>query len=182
MERWAEKDRRGDEGDGTHMTLATRFAKESYTVDYAGFWLRLVAMAIDGAILGVLIWVFNGVWSLAFGRGWMGSAVDTATSSGDATVVYWTFGLLIPFLMIAGYFIGFWGWCGQTPGKMALGIRIVRFTGEPIGWGGAVRRFLGYIISAVLLLSGFIWIAFDPRRQGFHDKLVETYVIMRQRR
>lgn len=154
------------------MTLATRFTRESYTVDYAGFWLRLLALAIDGAILGTLIWLFNGLWSLAFGRGWMGAA-----ASGDAGVVYWTFGVLIPVLMIAAYFIGFWQWRGQTPGKLALQITIVRFNGDPIGWGGAIMRFLGYIISVVPILIGFIWIAFDSRRQGLHDKLAETYVI-----
>jgi uncharacterized RDD family membrane protein YckC len=154
------------------MTLATRFTRESYTVDYAGFWLRLLALAIDGAILGTLIWLFNGLWSLAFGRGWMGTA-----ASGGASGVYWFFVILIPFLMVTGYLIGFWRWRGQTPGKMALGLRIVRFNGDAIGWGGAIMRLLGYPISVVPLLIGFIWIGFDTRRQGLHDKLAETYVI-----
>ena len=158
------------------MTLATQFAKESYTVDYAGFWLRLLALAIDGAILGTLIWLFNGVWSLAFGRGWMGTAVDAGVAGGGGAA-YWAIGLLIPFLMITGYFIGFWRWRGRTPGKLALGITIVRFNGDALSWGGAIMRFLGYIISAGLVLIGFIWIAFDSRRQGLHDKLAETYVI-----
>ncbi len=154
------------------MTRVTQFARESYTVDYAGLWLRTLAMAIDGAILGTLIWLFNGVWSLAFGRGWMGTA-----ASGAAGGVYWFFAILIPFLMVTGYFIGFWRWRGQTPGKMVLGIRIVRFNGDAIGWGGAIMRLLGYSISVVPLLIGFIWIGFDTRRQGLHDKLAETYVI-----
>ncbi len=158
------------------MTLATQLSKESYTVDYAGFWLRLVALAIDGAILFALSWLFNGVLALAFGRGWMG--VDAATASGDAGA-YWFFAILIPFLMITAYFIGFWRWRGQTPGKLALGITIVRFNGDPLSWGGAVMRFLGYIISAmpIVIPVGFIWVAFDARRQGLHDKLAETYVI-----
>ncbi len=154
------------------MTRVTQLAMESYTVDYTGLWLRTMAMAIDGAILGTIIWLFNGVWSLAFGRGWMGTA-----ASNDASGVYWFFVILIPFLMVTGYFIGFWRWRGQTPGKMTLGIRIVRFNGDGIGWGGAIMRFLVYTISFVPLLIGFVWIGFDTRRQGLHDKLAETYVI-----
>ena len=164
------------------MTLATQFSRESYTVDYAGFWLRLLALAIDGAILGTLIWLFNGLWSLAFGRGWMGTAVDTAAASADAGIVFWLFAILIPLLMITAYFIGFWRWRGQTPGKLALGIKIVRFNGDAIGWGGAIMRFLGYIIAIMPILIGFIWVAFDSRRQGLHDKLAETYVIRGQPR
>lgn len=162
------------------MTPVTQYARESYTVDYAGFWLRLLAMAIDGAILGTLIWLFFGVWSLAFGRGWMGTAVDSATAGGDGA--YYGFGALIVFLMVTGYLIGFWRWRGQTPGKLALGIRIVHFNGDPLNWGGAIMRLLGYIISIVPLLIGFIWVAFDSRRQGLHDKLADTYVIMGRRR
>ena len=140
------------------MTRVTQLAMESYTVDYTGLWLRTMAMAIDGAILGTIIWLFNGVWSLAFGRGWMGTA-----ASNDASGVYWFFVILIPFLMVTGYFIGFWRWRGQTPGKMTLGIRIVRFNGDGIAF--------------VPLLIGVVWIGFDTRRQGLHDKLAETYVI-----
>lgn len=154
------------------MTMATQFAKESYTVDYAGFWLRLAAMAIDSVVLAVLIWVFAGLYPLVVGRGWMGGAVTDAAGG-----VYWTFLILIPILTIAAFFIVFWRWRGQTPGKLLLGITIVRFNGGPVSWGGAVMRFLGYIISAAPLFAGFFWVSYDLRRQGWHDKLAETYVI-----
>jgi len=159
------------------MRIAWQIAQESPTVDYAGIWIRLLAALIDGAILGAVVWVFNGVWSLAFGLGWMGTAADPGMSYGEVGVVYWVLQLLIPFLMATAYLIGFWGWRGQTPGKMAVRIKIVRFAGGYISWAGAVMRFLGYIISLLFFLTGFIWIAFDSRRQGFHDKIGETFVI-----
>lgn len=159
------------------MTLATQFAKESYTVDYAGFWLRLGAMAIDSVILAFLVWMLAGGYPIIFGRGWMGAA-----SSDDAGVIYWFFLLLIPVLMSAAYFIGFWRWRGQTPGKLALQITVVRFNGDLVSWGGAVMRFLGYIISIAPLFIGFLWVAYDLRRQGWHDKLAETYVVRNQSR
>jgi uncharacterized RDD family membrane protein YckC len=164
------------------MQLARKISGESYTVDYAGLWIRLLALIIDGVILGVVIWVFFGLWPLAFGRGWLGGSAGATISYGEADALYWTMTLLVPFLMVVAYFICFWGWRGQTPGKMVMKIKIVRFTGEKTGWGDAVMRFLGFIISVLFALIGHIWIAFDSRRQGWHDKIAETYVIRVRRK
>jgi uncharacterized RDD family membrane protein YckC len=65
---------------------------------------------------------------------------------------------------------------------MVMKIKIVRFTGENVGWGDAVMRFLGFIISALFALIGHFWVAFDNRRQGWHDKIAETYVIRARRK
>ena len=43
--------------------------------------------------------------------------------------------------------------------------------------GQAILRYIGYIVSALALSIGFIWIAIDKRRQGWHDKIARTYVI-----
>lgn len=159
------------------MRIARQIRRESYTVDYVGFWLRLLAAIIDGFILGAIIWVFNGLWPLAFGLGWMGGTGGASISYGEVGGIFWVLALLIPFLMFTAYLIGFWAWRGQTPAKMLLKMKIVRFTGEPIGWGGAVMRYMGFIMSFLLALLGHIWIAFDPRRQGLHDKIADTFVI-----
>jgi uncharacterized RDD family membrane protein YckC len=54
---------------------------------------------------------------------------------------------------------------------------VVRTDGSPVTWGRAVLRYLGFIVSAIPLSLGFLWIAIDGRRQGWHDKLAGTYVI-----
>jgi len=160
--------------------LAIRIRKESYTVDYAGFWVRFFAFLIDALILVGIVWLYNGIWGLASGTGFFGEeAVDVSLpgaviGSGSS---YWALSSAILFLILVAYFICFWGWRGQTPGKMVMRISIVHFDGTQIGWGGAVLRFLGYIISVLLLLTGFFWVAFDMRRQGFHDKIADTFVI-----
>ena len=159
------------------MQLARRIPRESYTVDYAGFWIRLLAFVIDAFALFAVIWVFLGLWPLAFGLGWMGGSEGAAVSRGEVSIVYWILTVLIPFVMVVAYFVCFWGWRGQTPGKMVMRIRIVYFDGNRIGWGGAAMRFLGFIISFLLVFIGHIWVAFDNRRQGFHDKIADTFVI-----
>jgi uncharacterized RDD family membrane protein YckC len=160
--------------------LARRIPRESYTVDYAGFWPRFFAFLIDTLILVGVIWLYNGIWGLASGTGFWGEEVadpflpDTAAGSGSS---FWILSSVILFVIVVAYFICFWGWRGQTPGKMVMRMKIVRFDGARIGWGIAVVRFLGYIISILLFLIGFFWVAYDSRRQGFHDKVADTFVI-----
>ena len=76
------------------------------------------------------------------------------------------------------YTVGFWAKKSRTPGKMALGVTIVTENGEPISTGRAFVRYFGYIVSVFSpLLIGFWWIAVDKNKQGWHDKLANTYVI-----
>jgi len=159
------------------MQNAIRKVRESYTVDYAGFWIRLLALLIDILILAALNWGINTVWGLVAGTGWTTSTADPLAEEALATTAYWGINFAIVFLLQLAYFIGFWGWRGQTPGKMIMRVKIVRFDDSRIGWGGAVMRYLGYIISVVPFLTGLLWVAFDARRQGFHDKIADTYVV-----
>jgi len=143
---------------------------------FAGFWIRLLAFIIDVIILGIINWIFNGVWGLASGSGWMArvGSTDPFTATTGAS---WLVGSLVLFLVVVAYLICFWGWRGQTPGKMALRLKIIRSDGSDLGWGVAVFRFLSYIISFLLVFIGYIWVAFDVYKQGLHDKMADTYVI-----
>ncbi len=90
---------------------------------------------------------------------------------------FWAFDNLISPLIGVAYFVAFWVWRGQTPGKMVAGIRVIRTDGSNITLGVAFLRCLGYIVSAAVIFIGFIWVAFDRHKQGFHDKIAETYVV-----
>ena len=142
---------------------------------FAGFWVRLLAFIIDVIILGIFNWVFYNVWGLVSGAGWMsGVAADPFT---EVTGASWLVGLLVSFFTVVAYLICFWGWRGQTPGKMALRLKIIRSDGSDIGWSIATLRFLSYIISFLPVFIGFIWVAFDVNKQGLHDKMADTYVV-----
>jgi uncharacterized RDD family membrane protein YckC len=82
--------------------------------------------------------------------------------------------LVVSFLIL--YNIGFWMLAGQTPGKRLMGLRIVRTDGERITIGAAIRRWVGYWLSAILFL-GYLWVLVDDRRQALHDKLAGTLVV-----
>lgn len=65
-----------------------------------------------------------------------------------------------------------------TPGKMAISARIVDAgTGGPPSTAQLVVRYLGYFVSTIPLCLGLLWVAFDPRKQGWHDKLARTVVV-----
>jgi uncharacterized RDD family membrane protein YckC len=122
-------------------------------LEYAGFWIRLGAGVIDLLILGSV----SGVIAYFF----------------PALIVWVTSGVAISIV----YWLGFWVWRGQTPGKMAVGVKVIRTDSSPVKWQCAICRCLGYVVSAITLFIGFIWVAFDGRKQGIHDKIADTYVV-----
>lgn len=67
---------------------------------------------------------------------------------------------------------------GATVGKKVFGMRVVTADGQPVGFGRALlRHTVGYLVSSLFFGLGFIWIGFDPHKQGWHDKIAGTYVV-----
>lgn len=126
---------------------------KEFALEYAGFWIRLGAGVIDLLVLiligGIILFVSGSPAFLFIGE------------------------LIFSF----SYFVGFWIWRGQTPGKMAVGIKIIRTDSSPITWRYALLRCAGYIVSVMTVFIGFIWIAFDSHKQGLHDRIADTYVV-----
>lgn len=132
---------------------------------YAGFWIRLLAQIIDGVILGIIGWLL------------FGSSVTEVSSSGDGmvsvSVNFTDWKTLVPII----YVIAFWIWKGATPGKMALGLQIIQTNGSKLSVGRAIGRYFAYFVSAFVFCIGFLWIGFDGKKQGWHDKLAGTIVV-----
>ena len=117
-----------------------------------GFWIRFGAAIIDGVIISLI------------------SSVLQWLAYGPAMV----FGILLPLL----YYWLFTGLRGQTPGKMAVGIKVVNAQGDRPGLGvAALREILGRTISTIALCLGFLWIAWDKQKRGWHDTVAGTYVV-----
>ncbi len=66
---------------------------------------------------------------------------------------------------------------GQTPGKMLKGIRVIKTSGEPLNATDAILRYFGYLLNSLVLHIGWLWAIFDGKNQGWHDKIVSTYVV-----
>jgi len=129
-------------------------SSSSSSPEFVGFWNRFVAFVIDTLIVFVVIGplaalVHAGLW-------------DFVLES------------VLPALAV----ILFWRYQGATPGKMAVSAKIVdaRSGGAP-STARLVARYFGYIVSTVPLFLGFVWIAIDRRKQGWHDKIAGTLVV-----
>ena len=157
------------------------------TYQFAGFWRRFVAYMIDGFIIMVVFVILAIVAGVAYFAGAM---------SGDSQswIAQWTnpermgsFGLSISafyLLLYMIYFTYFHGLNGRTPGKSLLGLQVVTADGSPLSFGIAFLRSVGYLVSSLLFTVplGFIWIVFDKKKQGWHDKIAGTVVIIREQR
>ena len=98
----------------------------------------------------------------------IGSAIgDLGTTLNSVFgLVYW----IIVLIMVATR--------GQSPGKIAIGIKIVKTDGVSIGIGRTLlREIIGKIISTIIIFLGYIWILFDNKNQGWHDKISDTIVV-----
>jgi uncharacterized RDD family membrane protein YckC len=131
-------------------------------IAYAGFRVRAAASLIDS----VLMLIITAPLPLLMYVG------------PDETAV-----LFLSTVVTALVVILFWHWKQGTPGKLMLRLRIVDAgTGGEPGLRQWCLRYVGYILSTLPLLLGFLWAAWDPRRQGWHDKLAGTVVIRVPRR
>jgi uncharacterized RDD family membrane protein YckC len=131
---------------------------------YAGFWRRAAAGLLD-----ILAYTPLGVIVVMFTVG--PSYWQEPERTGLIPV------LLIGYGLPALYAIGFWMTVGATPGKWVLGLQVVEArSGGRVGLMTALLRYVGYFVSALPLGLGFIWIAFDREKRGWHDMLAKTRV------
>ena len=87
---------------------------------------------------------------------------------------------LVVFVVPLVYFTAMWSWQGQSVGQRALGMHVVDAnTSGGISVGRALLRYIGILIGTWVLFIGLIWVAFDPRKQGWHDKMASTFVVKR---
>ncbi len=81
------------------------------------------------------------------------------------------------FLVALAYFAGMWGWKGTTIGGIVLKLKVVRLDGGPVTFPVALVRGLAAAFSTVVMFLGFLWIAWDPEKQSWHDKIAGTVVV-----
>jgi uncharacterized RDD family membrane protein YckC len=161
---------------GGYTPPPTSYAPSAYQpgpapgVRYSSRLGRLLAYFIDGFVVGILAGIpyFFGIMLLTIGV------------SGDGSIMAVIGGVIILIGAIIGIVYKPWMWSrgGQTVGYKVMRLRVVRASdGGPVSGSQAIGRILGYIVSGFLFSLGFIWIAFDEKRQGWHDKLAGTVVI-----
>jgi uncharacterized RDD family membrane protein YckC len=136
-------------------------------VEYAGFWVR-----VGAALLDTLLILLVSVPLLVSIYGW---AYFDATQTGAIAGVA---DFLISWVAPAVAVVTFWLYKQATPGKMLVSVKVVDAkTGNTLSVGQSIGRYLGYFVSTIPLGLGLLWVAFDPKKQGWHDKLAGTVVV-----
>ena len=145
---------------------------------FAGFWVRTAARLLD---LLILLAVYNlfyladrlgadaGLWAPG-GLGEEGYGVGRFSVDNAIRGVFF-----IGFPVF--YYVYLTGAYGQTFGKMAFRIKVVNEDGSPLTYRKAFLRWLAYFLCDLTLYLGYVWVAFDKRKQGLHDRVCKTLVV-----
>jgi len=152
--------------------------------NYAGFWLRFVAVIIDAIIVGVVqsfvILPILAVAGFNFASGVQNGDMSEAETVGMIAGMMATMGTTILISTIIGilYYVlmetsKFQG----TVGKIALGIIVTDVNGEKLDFSKALIRNLGKIISGIILYIGYIMAGFTEKKQALHDMIANTLVV-----
>jgi uncharacterized RDD family membrane protein YckC len=122
---------------------------EALSFPRAGFWERMGAAFLDV----ILVSIASGIAGAMVG------------------------GPIWFFLIALAYFAGMWTWKGTTIGCIVLKLKVVRLDGGPMTFQVALIRGLAAAFGMCVFFLGFLWIAWDPEKQGWHDKIAGTTVV-----
>lgn len=145
------------------------------TVRYAGFWRRVAAAIIDNLLIAIVL----APLLFLFTSG--GYFIDSdATELADKLAhLDWRYLLLhevVPLVLI----VFLWVRYETTPGKYMLDCYVVDArTFKALTIGQALLRYFGYLVSFLTLGLGFLWVAFDKHKRGFHDLIAGSVVVVR---
>lgn len=133
---------------------------------YAGFWIRFLAYIIDGIVVGIAGGIVGAIFGAVLGA--MGTDLKVISSIARllGIVISWMYFALMESSANQG-----------TVGKMALGIKVIDLNGERISFGKATGRYFGKILSALIILIGFIMAGFTAKKQALHDMIAGTLVV-----
>ena len=135
----------------------------------AGFWMRYAALGIDWQVLALPVALFGILAAIA---------IPLMVATGQRAAGAAVFLALMLFLgaFVVAYSIWMHGRWGQTLGKMALGMQVVRVDGAPLGYGGATLRWLGSVLSAVIFMIGYIMAGLRSDKRALHDLIAGSRV------
>jgi uncharacterized RDD family membrane protein YckC len=145
---------------------------------YAGFWIRFVAVIIDGIILLVV----GGIVQVVVLGSFTGSlpTVDAGTPPEEMAATFMgALGLAYLLNTVIGctYEAVFISQMSAMPGKMALGLKVLRPDGTKVSLARAIGRYFAKLLSAMIMMIGYIIAGFDSQKRALHDMICDTRVI-----
>jgi uncharacterized RDD family membrane protein YckC len=137
---------------------------------YGGFWIRFLAVLIDGIILGIVNFALQTVLSTRITNPADISNVALLMSS---IGLNFTISIALNMLYESFFLVKY----GATPGKMIFKLKVITPDGGGLTWGRAIGRYFAKILSSITLLIGYIMAGFDSEKRALHDYIAGTRVI-----
>lgn len=135
-------------------------------MNFAGFWIRFVALLIDSIILAIVSILIGFVLGIFLGI--LGAEPEQAAVAGNII------GIVIAWLYFA---LQESSPKQATIGKQAMGISVSDLNGDRITFSRATGRYFAKILSGIIFLIGYIMAAFTEKRQALHDMIAGTVVV-----
>jgi uncharacterized RDD family membrane protein YckC len=144
----------------TGLTMDLDAGADTTAPVYVGFWKRALSYIVNGLLLGIVTGPI------------IYSGLDLETMQVSSA------GYIAQYVLPPLYFVVMWATKQTDVGKMIWSARIVDSeTGGPVPGFRCFLRYIGTILSAIPFGLGFIWVGFDKRKQGWHDKIAGTVVV-----
>ena len=143
------------------------------TVRYGGFWIRFVAVIIDGILVGIVVWPVALLMTVAIGLAGHSVSMPGIGINLVSVVVRLAFSALAKWIYEASMESSS---RQATVGKMALALKVTDLEGKRISFARASGRHFAKYISGMILLIGYIMAGFTERKQALHDMIAGTLV------
>ena len=136
---------------------------------YAGFWIRALASIIDTIL--IMLVTMPALMTIYGSDYWL-----------SEQFIQGAWDIFFSYIFPAVAVVLFWIYKSATPGKMICGLKVISLgDSEQLSAGRSIGRYLAYYPSIIVLGLGFLWVAFDKRKQGWHDKLAKTAVVKKSK-
>jgi uncharacterized RDD family membrane protein YckC len=173
----------GQCGAALRSQVATGLIDDVDEPAYAGFWIRFLALILDGIVLSLVVQPLT----LLAGPGFEfetteNTAGEIQSFSSNFDGSDFAIAALIGMAIYVAYFtiaIGRWG---QTIGALAVSIKVVHPDGSLLSYGASLLRYVGSWVSGIILWIGYLMMIWDGRKQTLHDKMAGSVVIKVKRR
>jgi uncharacterized RDD family membrane protein YckC len=139
--------------------------KRTTKKEYGGFWIRFVAHLVDTVVIYIIGFIIGlGIGFILAITGYLNATIAISTVTG----------FLVSWLYSAGLESSD---KQATLGKQLLKLKVTDLKGKRISFSKATIRYLAKILSGLVLLIGYIMIAFTEKKQGLHDIIAKTLVV-----
>ena len=144
---------------------------------YAGFWIRFGAKFVDG----ILLWIVSFASQMLLGLVIFGSANTFGTAllkyNAHQRLVFQAISFPVNILIALSYAVFFISRWDATPGKMALGLKLIRADGTKLSSARIIGRYFAEWLSGLILCIGYIMAGLDEQKRSLHDRICDTRVI-----